>query len=152
MMTLLSSDCYHLHEGLSDEVPSSEVHRPAPNEAAQEELFLQKLGARGWGRIHQFRNYYGPGWGEGQGRSLSPRAMAAFCQFLETATFPSGCLPSVFLTDRGGLELCWENADGKAVQVEFTSEGAEYYLEEGEIESMVSHAKMKALAEQLSAA
>lgn len=43
-------------------------------------------------------------------------------------TFPAGKLPSVLLTDTGGLELCWEDAAGNARQIEFKSDGLDYYL------------------------
>jgi hypothetical protein len=57
---------------------------------------------------------------------------------METASFPKGkSAPSVFLTDRGGVELVWEDRNGKSVQVEFTGTGAEFYKaatqEEGEV-------------------
>ena len=82
----------------------SSVHGPAPDQWARHELLLRKLGPKGWGRVYQFRNYYGPGWGE-RGRVLSPRALEAFFRFVEMADFPPATRPSVFLTDRGGIEL-----------------------------------------------
>ena len=75
----------------------------------------RRVGARGTtapqtrrkrlGAGDQFRNYYESGWGE-KGRVLSPRALDAFFRFLEAASFPNATtVPSVFLTDRGGIEL-----------------------------------------------
>ena len=103
---------------------SSAVQRAAQDEFSREELLLTKLGPKGWGRVHHFRNYYPSGWG-GNGCVLSPKALDAFFRFVEQATFPT--TPSVFLTDRGGIELCWEDANAKSVQVEFTATGAEFY-------------------------
>ncbi len=130
-MTTLSlptkSPAYTLEEGLRQPAAASTVRRGAPDEWAREELLLRKLGTKGWGRVYHFRNYYESGWGEG-GRVMSPRALDAFFRFLEEATFPAGrSSPSVFLTDRGGIELCWEDPNGKSVQVEFTGTGAEFY-------------------------
>jgi len=34
----------------------------------------------------------------------------------------------VFLTNTGGLELCWEDVVGSARQIEFKSDGLDYYL------------------------
>jgi hypothetical protein len=129
---------YVLTSDLEEEGRLNALLPVPPDDADREELLLRKLGARGWGRLHHFRNYYSSGWGDGSGRPLSPRSMEAFYRFLEVAQFPAGKSPSVFLTDQGRLELCWEDATGKAVQVEFTPAGAEYFIEatgeEGEIE------------------
>jgi hypothetical protein len=77
-----------------------------------EGLLLQKLGQRGRGRVLYFRQYYGPGWGESSGNNLSPRGLTAFGRFLQMMQFPKGRQPSVFLTDRGGLEIGWEDESG----------------------------------------
>ncbi len=117
---------YRLAENLQ---PPSEPDRLAhaePGSAAREELLLAKLGPRGWGRLHHFRRFYSPGWGEGRGRSLSPRATEAFFSFLAAARFPEGVQPSLFLTDEGGLELAWEE-NGEAVQVAFQPGRLELY-------------------------
>ena len=141
---------YRLGEALTEEAIPAVVHRPLPNEAAREEMLLQKLGSRGWGRIHHFRYYYSPGWGEGTGKVLSPRASEAFYRFLEAVMFPESSTPSIFLTDNGGLELCWEDTDGHARQVEFTSKGIEYYDEARQREGFVSHRDILSLAQQFS--
>ena len=91
------------------------IRRIAPDERAREDLLLRKLGPKGWGRVHHFRNYYGSGWGE-NGRALSPKALDAFFRFVEDAQFPTAG-PSVFLTDRGGIELCWEDRNGKSLSL-----------------------------------
>lgn len=47
----------------------------------------------------------------------------------------------VFLTDSGGIELCWEDVCEHAVQVEFTSDGAEYFLGATEAEGSVTYSE-----------
>jgi len=120
---------------------------------AQEEVFLRKLGIRGWRRVHYFRNHFETGWGEHQqGRSLSPRAFEAFLRFVGSVAFPaSSKKPSVFLTDSGGIELCWEDVSGHAVQVEFTRDGAEYFLGATEEEGFIAYSEMGNLSARLSA-
>jgi len=115
------------------------------------DLLLRKLGPKGWGRVYQFRNYYESGWGE-KGRVLSPKALDAFLRFLEEATFPADkTSPSVFLTDRGGIELCWEDPSGKSVQVEFTGTGAEFYKAATDEEGAVALDALTQLPRLLSA-
>ena len=143
------SETYQLGERLANGAPLPAVHTPRPNEVAREELLLKRLGARGWGRMHHFRNFYQPGWGDPRCKPLSPRATESFFRFLEAVRFPDGCTPSLFLTDQGGLELRWE-LNGSDVQVEFSSDGIEYYLAAEEQESFVPHAEVPALVRQLS--
>lgn len=83
------------------------------------DVLNEKLGELGAKRIEGFRRL--------SGVERHDAHADAMLRFLEKAAFPAGCTPSVFLTDRGGIELCWEDVTGKAVQVEFTSEFAEYY-------------------------
>jgi hypothetical protein len=106
----------------------SSVHRVALDDLAVEQSLFAKLGARGWGRIHHFRNHYNQPWGERQAAPVSPRALDSLARFVAASTFPNGKIPSVFLTDSGGLELCWEDAAGGARQIEFKSDGLEYYI------------------------
>lgn len=129
---------YTLVEGLRELTAPLAVRRQAVNDSEWEELALSKLGARGWGRLIHFRQFYQQGWGNQQGQSLSPRAFEAFVRFLAEANFPvDGEKPSVFLTDRGGLEVCWESAAGKAVQMEFTRTVVEFFDEETGAEGQV---------------
>ena len=140
---------YRLIEELRESAAVPGVRRAAPDELAREELLLRKLGSKGWGRVHHFRNYYDSGWGE-NGRVLSPKALDAFFRFVEEANFP-GRNPSVFLTDGGGIELCWEDRDGKATQVEFTAKGVEFYKAATDEEGSVFFDALAALARRLSA-
>ncbi len=138
---------YVLVDALQDPARvSSAVQRAAPDELAREELLINKLGPKGWVRMHHFRNYYQAGWGE-KGRVLSPKALDAFFRFIEQATFPTS--PSVFLTDRGGIELCWEDAQGKSVQVEFTGAGAEFYKAATDEEAVVPFGDLTQLSQRL---
>lgn len=101
--------------------------------------------------MYQFQNYYTNGWGE-KGTVLSPRALDAFFRFMEEASFSSGKSgPSVFLTDRGGIELVWEDRNGKSVQVEFTGTGAEFYEAATENEGQVSVDGLAQLSHRLTA-
>ena len=139
---------YELVDDLRDPAQtSSAVQSAAPDELAREELLLSKLGPKGWGRVHHFQSYYASGWGD-NGRVLSPRALDAFFRFLEQATFPTG--PSIFLTDRGGIELCWEDTHGKSVQVEFTSTGAEFYKAATDEEDVIPFDNLAQLSQRLS--
>ena len=153
-MTTLSfptqSPSYTLVEGLREPASASSVRRAAPDEWGREELLLRKLGPRGWGRVYHFRNYYGSGWGD-KGRVLSPRALDAFFRFVERTDFPAGTSPSVFLTDRGGIELSWEDRNGKPVQVEFTGTGAEFFKAATDEEGTVSLDSLAQLSRRLSA-
>ncbi len=142
---------YQLSDNLRDEAVLLGVRAAAPNEGEREELLLSKLGAKGWGRLHHFRHYYSSGWGDGSGRPLSPRALETFYRFLESVTFPQTVKPSLFLTDEGWIELCWDDPSGKAVQVEFRSAEIEFYLGTQEVESSVPSSEVSVLARRLSA-
>lgn len=142
---------YQLSDNLRDESPAFGVRLVAPSEGEREELLLAKLGAKGWGRLHHFRNYYSAGWGEGTGKPLSPRALETFYRFLESATFPAGSTPSVFLTDEGCIEVCWEDLKRKAVQVEFRPTEIEFYVEAQQLEDSVPASEAKELARRLAA-
>ena len=117
----------------------------------RKKLLLSKLGPKGWGRLHHFRHYYSGGWGDGSGRPLSPCALKTFYCFLEAATFPQNSQPSLFLTDAGGVELCWEDSSGEAVQVEFGSAQIEFYVEAQEVEDSVPNSNAQELARRLAA-
>jgi len=123
------------------------VQTASLNEVRREDLLLQKLGVSGWGRLHHFRHFYAQGWGErGQGRPLSPRSLEAFFRFLEAMPCPQRQFPKLFLTDNGHLELCWQDAQGGAVQVEFMPSQTEYYIEASETEAVVPHHALAELA------
>lgn len=144
-------DIYQLSDSLRDEGVLMGVRPTAPNEGLREELLLSKLGPNGWGRVHHFRHYYSAGWGDGSGKPLSPRALETFYRFLHVATFPQNVKPSVFLTDAGCIELCWEDSAGKAVQVEFASSEIEFYVEAQDLEGAVPNDQAQDLARRVAA-
>lgn len=133
------------------ESPVFGVRRAVPSEDEREELLISKLGAKGWGRLHNFRHYYSAGWGESSGKPLSPRALETFYRFLESATFPAGPKPSVFLTNEGCIEVCWDDLDKKAVQVEFGPAKIEFYVEAEQLEDSVHSSQARELAQRLAA-
>ncbi len=126
------------------------VRTASPSEARREDLLIRKLGNRGWGRLHHFRNYYSQGWGErGNGRPLSPRSLEAFFRFLEIMPDPVRSAPKLFLTDQGHLELCWKDEAGAAVQLEFTPSHTEFYLGASDQEGKIPHGSMADLSRLL---
>jgi len=154
MNTALNYDTrreYDLTKDLQDLASWTGLRPAMPSETAREELLLRKLGPRGWGRVYHFRYFYSQGWSEDSRPPLSPRALDAFTRFLERITFPSGVLPSVFLTDASGLELSWEDRSGQSVQVEFRSESIEFYRAASGEEGEVSFEQLETLATRLSA-
>lgn len=149
-LTFAPTTAYVLEADLREPAARDAVHRAEPDESSREELLLQKLGARGWGRVHQFRYYYGQGWGEASRPALSPKALDAFFRFLEDVNFPAGRQPSVFLTDEGGLEVVWEDAAGQSVQVDFRPAGIEYYRAAPNEEGAAPFSDVQELARSLS--
>lgn len=145
-----TKSAYRLTDDLLPAPEGGRLMRAEPGEADREELLLRKLGPRGWGRFYQFRHFYGLGWGEGRGQALSPRAIEAFHKFLETVQFPAGSRPSIFLTDDGGLELSWENADGKALQAAFFPSRIEVYRAADDFELDLPLSEAKAAADLVS--
>lgn len=119
---------YRLPEELRESAGVTNIHLVDTDDLTVEQSLLDKLGPRGWGRIQHFRNHYNQLWGERRGEPLSPRAMDGLNRFVQAATFPVSNQPSVFLTDQGTLELCWEDAQGAARQVEFKADGVDYYI------------------------
>jgi len=103
---------------------------------------IEAIGVNGWKRLHHFRHYYSAGWGDGSGKPLSPRALEMFYRFLEFADFTGDTKPSVFLTDQGCIELCWEDASGKAVQIEFLPAEIEFYIESQDSEGSVPNSAL----------
>jgi hypothetical protein len=117
----------------------------------QDDLLLKKLGVKGWGRVQHFLRFYSECWGhEREGQPVSPRSLASLLKFLEAVDFGADWKPRVYLTDDGHFELAWEDADGKSVQVEFTSQnGVEYYLESQDIEGSTPLNQLSDLAKVL---
>jgi hypothetical protein len=57
----------------------------------------------------------------------------------------------VFLTDEGSIEVCWEDSDRKAVQLEFRPAEIEFYIEAQQLEDSVPASGAKELARRLAA-
>ena len=55
----------------------------------------------------------------------------------------------MFLTDKGCIELCWEDESGKAVQVEFRPAEIEFYVEAQNSEGAVPSSAVTDLARRL---
>lgn len=125
---------------------------PLPLSSGEQDLLITKLGAKGWVRVLHFTEFYGPGWGEGRNKQLSPKGQAAFLLYLQHAIFPAGAEPSVFLTDNGELELVWEDARQHSIQLTFGSQGIDLFHDRGEAaeERRVTHREAPVLAQQLS--
>lgn len=119
-----------------------------PGESKLEELLLRKLGTKGWGRFHYFRQVFSSPWGE-KCRPLSPKAQKAFLRFLEEASFPAEVSPSLFITDEGHLELAWEDASGKRVEIEFGPTESEYFLQSDGTEGTVSNVDLQTFARSM---
>lgn len=143
---------YRLTEELREPMALASIHRIAMDDLSVEQSLLTKLGARGWGRIHHFRNHYNQPWGERRGEPMSPLALDGLTRFVTAATFPAGSQPSVFLTDQGSLELCWEDAQGAACQAEFKATGIEYFVAATGEEATVGLDRMADVVNKLTSA
>jgi hypothetical protein len=108
---------------------------------------LLVLGQSGMERLYKFVNDYRDGWGDGTGRALSPAAYNALFIFLRHAPINVSSKPSIFMTPAGGLELAWDNADGRDIRVEFTSNNIEYYFSSTGSEGTTPLARVKEFAE-----
>ena len=108
-------------------------------------LLNSRLGAPGWKRLCDFSDYP-DGWGEhGTGLPLSPAALDTLRRVLVVVEFPTGFVPSVFLTKSGHLGLSWEDAEKKSIHLEFTPKVVSYFFEKGNVEGEVSAADVRAL-------
>lgn len=144
-----SNSPYQVTESMvsySTEANSERIRISEPGESEHDELLLNKLGEKGWGRFHYFRNEFSSVWGDGEGRPLSPKSQETFFTFLRISNISKEINPSLFLTDNGHLEICWEDASGNSIQFEFGPYESEVYLEASETELTFPNSK---LAEQL---
>jgi hypothetical protein len=148
-LALTPSFIYQIPESFF-RIPILSVIPRRDEEVDREDILLRKLGSRARDRMCLFRDYYSTYWGEnGTGKPMSQRAYEALCRFVEHMSFPAGRDPSIFLTDAGNLELCWEEAAGGSIQIEFTPDRAEYYVQSRKSESFAEFGNLGKLAEQL---
>lgn len=140
---------YQLDEHMlsySTEANQSRIRISDPGESEHDSLLLAKLGEKGWGRIQYFKQVFSAPWGNGEGRPLSPRSLASFFDFLSAVQIPEGKTPSIFLTNSGHLELCWEDSGNKAVQLEFGPQETDIYIERNEQEFSIPNGELKEFA------
>lgn len=143
---ILSNPPYSVSESMSSystEANSSRIVTSEPGESAHDDLLLEKLGEKGWGRLHYFRSEYSSPWGSGEGHPLSPKSQEAFFDFLMIVKELKTEKPSLFLTDDGHLEICWEDESGKSIQFEFGPHETEVYLEESETELTFPNSELR---------
>lgn len=127
----------------STEAYSDRVRTSEPGESNHDDLLLEKLGEKGWGRLHYFRNEFSGPWGDGEGRPFSPKSQEAFFNFLRIVGNLKAENPSLFLTDDGHLEICWEDASGNSIQFEFGPRETEVYLESSETELTFPNSELR---------
>ena len=108
----------------------------------REEINLLKLGRQGRDRLHHFRYLFSGPLASGEGKPLSTRAVDALFTFLDEVDLPEKVEPSLFLTNDGHLELCWEDSEGKAIQLEFGPQETEIYLESRGLEESVPNSDL----------
>lgn len=78
-------------------------------------------------RIGLFQEYE-EGWDLGIGKRLSPMSFAGFELFLRCFhSFHTE--PSIFMTHDGYLQLSWEDSSGLPIEIEFTPDGLDCYIE-----------------------
>ena len=142
-LTLDQPSGYALVSFLPETALPESLSQSLPDEMAQDDLVIRKLGVKAWGRLDYFRRFYSQAWGDrGTGGPLSPRAVQGLRRFLEAC---GDCLsslqrkPSLFLTDDGLLELCWEDLSGKAIQLVFRPTEVEYFIEQRHVEGCAAY-------------
>lgn len=85
------------------------------------------LGENAAARLTEFR-LYRDGWDFGRGKRLSAGSVRALESFLLAGPrFPTR--PSLFMTQDGMLELAWEDAAGRRVEVEYLPGRYLYFLD-----------------------
>ena len=97
---------------------------------------MGKIGGRGLDRLESFKKYPA-GWNFGKGDALSPSVLQLFYDLLTNESFQPHASPSIFLTDDGYLELCWEDKKEKKVQIEIKRRSICYYFESTEKEGEI---------------
>lgn len=81
---------------------------------------------------------------------IRPETQAVFMRVLEQVTFRPSAAPSIFLSSEGELEIAWNDADRRAVQLVFSSEGILVFHEAVKREEMLPHSASKEVAAEFS--
>jgi len=81
------------------------------------------------------------GWDGGDAKGISARSTETLNAFASLHPMISNPV-SLFLTDRGYLEILFKNSDGKSINIEFMPDGLEYFHEGLMVEGEVPTAEM----------
>jgi len=101
----------------------------------------------GMERLYKFVDEYHQGWGDGTGRALASQAYNALFIFLRHAPINRASKPSIFMTPEGGLELAWDDAQGRDIRVEFSPNDVRYYFSSTGSEGSVPLERVKEFAQ-----
>lgn len=92
-------------------------------------FFSKMLGAKSFGRLQSLEQI-----ADSQSLTAFYESKGTLVGFLKFAKLPPVNSASLFLTDEGHLEICWEDPGGNSVQFEFKPNEIEMYLAETEEE------------------
>jgi hypothetical protein len=108
---------------------------------------LTVLGHKGMQRLYSFAAEYQDGWGDGSGKALNPEAYKALFIFMRYAPINVSSRPSIFMSEDGGLELAWDDANNNDVRVEFGPSRVAYWFSGTGNEGSVEISETQTLAE-----
>jgi len=109
----------------------------------ERDLLLDKLGQRALDRMLLFKKYDGS-------FEIKPETQVVFMQFLDQVNFRPTVDPSIFLSSDGELEIAWNDADKKGVQLVFSNEGILVFHEAVKREEMLPHSAYAVVAAEFS--
>jgi hypothetical protein len=143
-------DYWQSEDYISAYLGTPAVRKSLPGEARTDQLVLRKLGFRGLTRLRQFQTEYQGGWGEGEGKPLSPKAVRVLFHFLEASNFADSIVPSIFLSKAGSIGLSWEDRKGNSIEVTISGNLIDYFTERDGREESVTVDRVQELADTLS--
>ena len=117
------------------------MSQPIPQR--EQEILLAKLGQRALERMLQFKKYDGS-------FEIKPETQAVFMRFLEQMNFRPSVDPSIFLSSHGELEIAWNDAEKRAVQLVFSPEGILVFHEAAKREELLPHSAYRTIAAEFS--
>ncbi len=103
-----------------------------------DECVKKFIGKDSFERFEHFAAYH-DGWDGGRGKSVSPMSVAMMNTFIHMAIEKNrkpSTTPSLFMTHDGILQIIWEDKEGRAIDLEFTEHGIEFYFEASEKEGI----------------